>query len=642
MASVSKSKSTNNPADEPLIMWVWDGDGTRTGQSPARSDDANLAEPVRGRIVRLSPSPGTSTGGTDEYKQAGNKCCVEGAGIQSDEGAGLVSSGGRFLIGRALDCSVVLVDSRASRRHASLNWRGGRWFVTDEDSSAGTLVNGVRLPTGQPQEILPGDHLVLGASVLRIGGIGSTTSTFGGVGGTRDIGAVTRSPARTVDDGQYERVLEADEHAAGAGESGDRLMDVFESSLEALRIAGDESDVLQRAADMAVGVAGFPRAVVLRIDQTTETDGRESSTKADVQATIEASAGGVVEAFSRSLVLAAMRGKAAVLGRASMGTGGASIAELSIRSAVCVPIIAGSLVLYADARGGESGGRPRNNDDGGSVMAVSEGAVRAVAAAASQAIGERRRAELERRRAEMEGELGAARAVQRAMLPALAGRVGGLEYAVRLEPGRYVSGDLFDAIDLGNGRSAVAIGDVTGHGVGPGLVMALVIARLGAFLLQEPDAGAAVTALNEYLCARLEHGRFVSLLVIVREQDGSLVAVDAGHGYAAIIGRNGHIGTQGIGVRGGPPLGVVDSMQYAAERIDIEFGDAIALWTDGVIERRNESGEMFGAARLVEALRTDDPGKAVGVIERLFQTLDSYAVGGEGDDDATAACVRLI
>ena len=228
------------------------------------------------------------------------------------------------------------------------------------------------------------------------------------------------------------------------------------------------------------------------------------------------------------------------------------------------------------------------------------------------------------------------------MLPALSGRVGGLEYAVRLDPGRFVSGDLFDAMDLGGGRSAVAIGDVTGHGVGPGLVMALVIARLGAFLVQEPDAGAAVTALNQYLCERLEHGRFVSLLVVVRERDGSVCAVDAGHGYAAVVGRGGRVGAQGLGMKGGPPLGVVDSMRYSAEPIEIDAGDALVLWTDGIIERRETGGEMFGGVRLFDVIGAEEPGEPGGVIARLFEELNGFAVGGEGDDDATAACVRLV
>lgn len=603
-----------------LLLWVWDGDGTRTGLGHSEGEESGRRESGRGRLVRLNPGGGP----VEEVAEGGHRGVFESRGVS-------------IMIGRALDCTLVLVDSRASRRHASLTWRGGRWFITDEGSSAGTLLNGVRLESGRPQEILPGDHLLLGASVLRVGGLGSTTSTYGGVH------SGTRSPARTIDDGRYDRVLDSDEHAAGAGESGDRLMDVFESSLEALRVAGDESDVLHRSSELAVNIAGFPRAVVLRVEPVVVADCDAQDAKGEFEATIEASAGGVVEAFSRSLVQAAMQGRAAVLGRSSMATGGASIAELSIRSAVCVPIIAGSLVLYADARGGERAGVSAGAGGGdGRDGLMSEGAVRAIAAAASQAIGERRRAELERRRAELEGELGAARAVQRAMLPALAGRVGGLEYAVRLDPGRFVSGDLFDAIDLGGGRSAVAIGDVTGHGVGPGLVMALVIARLGAFLVQEPDAGAAVTALNQYLCERLEHGRFVSLLVVVRERDGSVCAVDAGHGYAAVVGRGGVVGAQGLGMKGGPPLGVVDSMRYSAEPIEIDEGDALVLWTDGIIERRETGGEMFGGVRLFDAIGVEAPGEPGGVIARLFEELDGFAVGGEGDDDATAACVRLV
>ena len=343
-----------------LLRGVGDGEGSRTGWGHAEGVESGRRESGRGRLVRLNPGGGAG----EAVAEGGQRGGFESRGVAS-------------MIGRALDCTLVLVDSRASRRHAALTWRGGRWFITDEGSSAGTLLNGVRLESGRPQEILPGDHLLLGASVLRVGGLGSTTSTYGGVH------SGTRSPARTIDDGRYERVLDSDEHAAGAGESGDRLMDVFESSLEALRVAGDESDVLHRSAELAVNIAGFPRAVVLRVEPAGVAECESQVAKCDVEATIEASAGGVVEAFSRSLVQAAMQGRAAVLGRSSMATGGASIAELSIRSAVCVPIIAGPLGLSADARGGARAG-VSVGAGGGDVRAgsMSEGAARARAASA--------------------------------------------------------------------------------------------------------------------------------------------------------------------------------------------------------------------------------------------------------------------
>src|SRR5690606_6114466 len=105
-----------------------------------------------------------------------------------------------------------------------------------------------------------------------------------------------------------------------------------------------------------------------------------------------------------------------------------------------------------------------------------------------------KRDELEARRQHLEAQLHAARDAQQLIMPTNDGVVSGLAYALRMRPGLFVAGDLFDVVPLEDGRVGVCLGDVTGEGVGAGVLMASTQAHLNAALLHYGDPAQAVTA----------------------------------------------------------------------------------------------------------------------------------------------------
>jgi sigma-B regulation protein RsbU (phosphoserine phosphatase) len=296
--------------------------------------------------------------------------------------------------------------------------------------------------------------------------------------------------------------------------------------------------------------------------------------------------------------------------------------------------------LYLDARGAES----RVRADAASFCA-------ALARVYGMAIGSATRAELEGRRAALEAELRAAREAQQLMMPPAAGELRGVRYAVRSVPGQFVAGDLFDAAELsegGGGRVAVSIGDVSGHGAGPAIMMASTQAYLNAVLARVGGAGeggvaGAVGQLNRYVCARSGAGRFVSLWAgVVDAAAGTLTYVDAGHGHWLLVradGSEGPAGTMAAGGRG-IPLGIDPEYAYAHEVVEVRRGDRVVLYSDGLLEQRSAAGEEFGPSRIRGAVR--GTATAQEAADALMRAVEAHAGRAVFDDDTTIAVVEVV
>ena len=175
----------------------------------------------------------------------------------------------------------------------------------------------------------------------------------------------------------------------------------------------------------------------------------------------------------------------------------------------------------------------------------------ALARLGALALANLRRLAGERERAALAADLERAREVQHRLLPAPSGRLGGVDYALRLHPGRVVAGDIVDAFELEDGRVVAVLGDVSGAGLGAGLVMASVQSFLRAGFAHDDDPARVLRRLNRHLCAQASGGRFVTLWLGVFAADGAhCTFVDAGHGYALRL-RNG-VATE-LSMRGAIP-----------------------------------------------------------------------------------------
>ncbi len=204
-----------------------------------------------------------------------------------------------------------------------------------------------------------------------------------------------------------------------------------------------------------------------------------------------------------------------------------------------------------------------------------------------------------------------------------------------------VGGDYFDYFPFPDGSLAVAIGDVTGHGVGPALLMAATRAYVRALALSHSDVGEILMLANRALAADITDGRFVTLLLArLDPTDRSLVFAGAGHPSGYILARDGSVKAKMESNH--LPLGVLEDQAFSASRaIYVDPGDVIIMLTDGVAEATDQHGGLFGEQRAIDFIRhyIDQPARRI--VAALGEQVRNYSDRVIPEDDVTALVVKV-
>jgi serine phosphatase RsbU (regulator of sigma subunit) len=240
----------------------------------------------------------------------------------------------------------------------------------------------------------------------------------------------------------------------------------------------------------------------------------------------------------------------------------------------------------------------------------------------------------------MRHDLAVARDIQRGLLPTAAPVLAGFDITGMNRPADQTGGDYYDWQPLPDGRLAVALADVSGHGIGPALVMAVCRAYARASAPTTPDPAALVTRLNQLLHGDLPADRFITFVVAVLDQTGRVELVSAGHGptllYRASTGEVTQFGGDGM------PLGISPSEEYGpTTSLMLDEGDILVLLTDGFFEwSRPTDNEQFGIPRLQDALRASATGDAATILRSIDETVRRFCDGSPQSDDMTAIVVK--
>ncbi len=248
----------------------------------------------------------------------------------------------------------------------------------------------------------------------------------------------------------------------------------------------------------------------------------------------------------------------------------------------------------------------------------------------------------ERERTRMRDELADARKIQLAMLPEGPPVSDWLDLAALSLPASEVGGDFYDYLELPGGRLAVAVGDVAGHGVASGLVLAAV--KSGLHLLGDEllDPVPVFQRLDRMVREAVRWRVFVTLLVAIFEpREGRLRVVTAGHPPALHRGAGG--ATRWLG-HGAPPLGTHLPARYRESSAPLGAGDLVLLYTDGVTELADLAGEPFGQDRLqrtAERLERTRGGSARALREELLDALSHHKGDAPQLDDITLVVGRI-
>jgi sigma-B regulation protein RsbU (phosphoserine phosphatase) len=252
--------------------------------------------------------------------------------------------------------------------------------------------------------------------------------------------------------------------------------------------------------------------------------------------------------------------------------------------------------------------------------------------------GERDRyqAELERKKAELE----IARNIQQSLLPASLPAVKGMDIAAKGIPATEVGGDFYDVIPLQRGCTAILIADVSGKGVSAALFMALSRTVVRANALWHVRPKEVITDANRMIAKDASSGMFVTLFYAALDPEKhELAFVNAGHN-PPILARKGE-SIRELGITG-IALGALEDTSYEEHVVELEAGDVLVLYTDGVTEAVNNRDEQFGVDRLKDTIKSSGDSDARSTLERIVREVTTFAGDTPQHDDITLMVLRVL
>ncbi len=533
----------------------------------------------------------------------------------------------RTRMGRHPDCEILADSSGSvSRLHAEITNRDGGFFLQDSNSRNGTFVNGQML--NEPQQLVNEDVIQICDLVFVFHDESQE--------GTSALGPARPFPIPAVvvrDDDQRSSIMSRLEVSSSGGmvhvrATADAKLRAMMELSESLASALSVDEVLTPVLDSLFKVflqtdSGF---IVLKDDDETWRPRCAKFRKAvDDQVRI-----------SRSIVQLVMDDREAVLSADAAEDSrfqlSESIAHLRIRSFICSPLI--------DSDGRVVGAIQIDTEDGDNRY--DEEDLELVASIASQAAIAIQRAQLHDdviQAREIQAELEIARRVQLQLLPDQRPDCPSYSFYEYYQAANKIGGDYYDYVPMRDGRLAVILADVSGHGVAAAMVMTKLAAEARFCLATTEEPKDVVAQLNRLLCVDNVDGRFVTMVLMVLDpEQHRLTIVNAGHSHPILRTQDGVVRTL-PGDKAGFLLGIVDGAEYDHEVVSLDPGDIVVVYTDGITEAIGVDGELYGTERLTQALE-----KTESDLTQQGQSIvdDAYEFIGDGaqTDDICLLCLK--
>jgi sigma-B regulation protein RsbU (phosphoserine phosphatase) len=240
----------------------------------------------------------------------------------------------------------------------------------------------------------------------------------------------------------------------------------------------------------------------------------------------------------------------------------------------------------------------------------------------------------------LERELRMAREIQESMLPRTLPRLAGADLGARMVPAREVAGDFFDAFAVGENAVGLVIGDVCGKGMPAAMFMAQTRSLLRAEAARSGSAEEALRSVNRHLMDMNAAGLFVTVVYgILLPATREFTYARAGHDLPMIVDRQGDV--RPLTRSNGLPLGLFVETAIDVQSVRLEPLDTLLLFTDGVTEATDASGEFFGAERIPALVREHENASAQQICDSLVATLVAFRGAAPQADDITLLAVRV-
>jgi len=512
-----------------------------------------------------------------------------------------------IIIGRAPSAGLVVADSSASRQHARLYQRDDHWWMEDLGTRNGTWLNERLVKTASI--LRPGDCIRIGDTVVRLMPpddlYASHQDGSSDLHGNPSTAALLPADIEAIRQAGRLRTLNEIHRALATPISLSQLLDlILERCFEVLN--PEEGVILLREKSGELRLAatrrrpGIAHEILISRRLIDEVAGKGTPTLI-----IDAPSDYRFQA-SESLMLSGV--KSVVAAPLADADGTIGLIALSSRAIVrqFAPPDLDMLVSLASA----AALRVRN------VGLAEEAAARRV----------------------LEHELALAHEMQMAMLPKRLPERREVDLSASLEPARSVGGDLYDFV-LDDDRLWFIVADVSGKGVAAALYMAVAKTLFRAIVQTRVEVAEIFTRMNRELCRDNDQLVFVTAVAgYLVLSSGKVVLSDSGHNPVVLLRRDGSRGA--IPLAKGVALGVVEDAVYTQQSMSLDPGDLLVLYTDGATDARNPAGELFGAVRLDETIRSCAAQPAASVVNAVVGTISAFAAGAPPEDDLTVLAIR--
>src|SRR5215831_13657143 len=520
----------------------------------------------------------------------------------------------KFSIGRKPQNDLIFNLGDVSREHAIIEAAGEKFVIKDLGSRFGTFVNEKRV---EESPLVHGDRVRVGSSpqtqfVFKLG-----ETTGGGKERTTQTSSIS---APIVGDLRQVTLLLEGLRAMGSG----RVLE----------------EVLAIVLDSAIDLAGAERGFVMLASAKDQLEFKLARGRGGKTLTGE----GIVvshvitdQVFREGVALV----REDLLDASLKGKHDQTLVA-GIRAAICVPLRLAAMadvafpspadvrtigVLYVDS-----------SQRAGFISPATRAALEAVADQAALAIQNARLFKEAAEKQRMEQDLLRAAEMQLSLLPPRLHTAGPLEVAGNTLPCRSVGGDFFDYFDAAGNLFVFAVADVSGKGMPAALLAAQTqgIFSTRAEVMESPAQ--VMTQVNRTLSRRSTKG-FVTMACAVLDEGGKLVSCNAGHNPPLVLRADGKIDVLEVG---GLMLGPFENATFGEQATELGPGDAVVIYSDGVTECTDPSGEFYGEDRVYACLRECTGLSANGVLERIFRAVSEFSGDAPQADDITVLVVRYL
>ena len=509
-------------------------------------------------------------------------------------------------IGRRTESDVRLVGSDVSREHAELAVEDGKYLLRDRGSRYGTFVNGAPVT----------EHTLTHGDKVQFGRTGGAEVVF---------------------------LTDAPPSASGTSSAGTAVGDIRQMAtlLEGLRALGSGrvlDEVLVLVLDAAIGVTGAERGFIMLAGDDKRLDLKLARARGRV--TLPGNRFDTSRKIPEEVFATGELKVVADLLDGDLAQDHRGTVALGIRHVLCTPL---RLVRYLDRPDQAPEAKSigvlylDSREKGQLLSQATRSALDTLANEAGVAIENARLYRETLEKAKVEHELRIAAEIQRSLLPE-GRRDGAFFHAMGASlPARSIGGDFFEYTDMDDGSIGVVLGDVAGKGPAAALLTAKI---QGLFTAQASSnsPAAAMRQVNQGLLKRQVDARYATVFYATLSPQGRLVHCNAGHNPPLVVSASGVRTLEGSGM----PVGLFGAAPYADEETQLQPGDVLVTFSDGVTEALNTAGEEYSEARLIEEVQKYRTAPLGEFLQAVITSVQAFAAGAQQSDDVTVLVLRYL